>query len=162
KAAWSPLATAAISHTSSAGVSIQVHPERWNDGRDAPRLQPGGRSVAQAPSGPARSGRGLPVNTDQSAEGLRSDPGSDPHRADAVGSGLLGHIVGGALTRLVALVEQLDLFQLLERFRKRKPRLLELGLQLIRRALEIVAPGHRCLGVGRISEMRRIMDAGAI
>ena len=89
-----------------------------------------------------------------------SPPGA--HRADAVEFGLLARIVGGALAHLVALVEQLDLLELLERLGERHAGVLELAFQLIGRALEIVAPADRRLGVGRIGEMRRIVDAGAV
>src|SRR4051812_44155947 len=95
--------------------------------------------------------------TCETGESLPSDPhGSAAHHADAIELALLARILGNPLAHLVALVEQLDLLELLERFGERKARLLELALQLVGRTLEIVAPSERRLGIGRISEMRRI------
>src|SRR5206468_1761344 len=92
---------------------------------------------------------------------------SDPHaagagRADAVELGLLAGVVGGALAQLVALVEQLDLLELLEGVGERVLGLVELAAQFAGRALEVLAPPDRGLGVGRIGEMGRIVDAGAV
>ena len=93
--------------------------------------------------------------------GLQTPRGA-AHRADAVHLGLLARVLGDALAHLVALVEQLDLLQLLERLGERHAGVLELALQLVGRALEVVAPSDRRLGVGRIGEMRRIVDTGAV
>ena len=111
----------------------------------------------------AREGAAQQIPTFEIGESLpvRSRDGRAAHRADAVELGLLARILGDALAHLVALVEQLDLLELLERLGERKPRLLELALELVGRALQIVAPPHRRLGIGRIGEMRRIVDAGA-
>ena len=68
----------------------------------------------------------------------------------------------GALAHLVALVEQLDLLQLLEGLGQRLLGVVELGLQLVGRMLEVLAPLDRGLGIGRIGEMGRIVDAGAV
>ena len=68
----------------------------------------------------------------------------------------------GALARLVALVEQLDLLELLERLAELRLGVVKLGLELVGRALEVFAPRHRGLGIGRIGEMRRIVDPGAV
>src|SRR5215475_13081536 len=76
--------------------------------------------------------------------------------------GLFARIVGGALAHLVAFVEQLDLLQFLERFAERRLGVVELSLELADRALEILAPLDRGLGISRIGKMRRIVDAGAI
>src|SRR5690242_18161935 len=82
--------------------------------------------------------------------------------ADVVELGLLARVLVGALARLIALVEQLDLLELLERLAERRLGVVELTLELVGGALEILLPPHRGLGVGRIGEMRRIVDAGAL
>ncbi|MGH8734454.1 MAG: hypothetical protein ACREVB_12270, partial [Burkholderiales bacterium] len=84
------------------------------------------------------------------------------HHADGVELGLFAGLFLGPLAHLVALVEQLDLLELLERFAKVRLRLVELRAQFGHRALEVLTPLHRGLGIGRIGEMRRIMDTGAI
>src|ERR1041385_5784494 len=71
------------------------------------------------------------------------------HSADAVELGLLARVLGDALARLIALIEQLDLLELLEGFGERHAGVFELALQFVGRALEIVAPPDRRLGVGR-------------
>src|SRR5512132_3195447 len=105
-AAWSPLATAAISHTNSAGVSIcgQESPcsGRW-PGRPVIATVQQARALKPSPK------RARPRRYGQT---LRKLPRSDAHRgrahrADAVKLGLLARIVGAALALLVALVEQL-------------------------------------------------------
>src|SRR5436190_13413535 len=153
-AASSPFATAAISHTSSADVSIATPapPARWRGRRlnaTGPRYRaPAIQSIAD------RRARARSSNTDESRKGL--DPQRRrAHRADAVHLGLVARILGNALARLVAFVEQLDLLQLFEGLGEREARLLELGLELIGRTLEIVAPNDRGLRVGWICEMRR-------
>ena len=70
--------------------------------------------------------------------------------------------VFGALARLVALVEQFDLLQFLEGFRELRLGVFELGAQIVDRALEILAPLVRRLGIGRIGEMGGIVDTGAL
>src|SRR5262249_18825485 len=99
-------------------------------------------------------------NTGENAVGLGAY--RRPHRADAVELSLFAGVLDGALARLVALVEQLDLLELLERLGECHPGILELALELVGRALEVVAPPDRRLGIGRIGEMRRIVDAGAL
>src|SRR5262249_4285112 len=61
-----------------------------------------------------------------------------------------------------ALVEQLDLFQLLERLAQRRLGVVELSSELVGRTFEILTALYRRLGIGRIGEMRRIMNAGAL
>ena len=62
----------------------------------------------------------------------------------------------------VALVEQLDLLELSNASPKRLLGVVELALELVGRALQVLAPLDRRLGVGRIGEMRRVVDAGAL
>ena len=61
----------------------------------------------------------------------------------------------GALPHLVALIEQLDLLELLEGLGQRLLGVVELDLQLVGRVLEVLAPLDRGLGIGRIGEMGR-------
>ena len=56
---------------------------------------------------------------------------------DAVELGLLARILVGALARLVALVEQLDLLELLEGLAEERLGVVELALELVGRALEV-------------------------
>ena len=79
---------------------------------------------------------------------------ADAHQADGVELGLLAGGRLGALAHLVALVEQLDLLELFEGFRERLLGVVELALQLVGGALEVLAALDRRLGVGRIGEMR--------
>ena len=58
--------------------------------------------------------------------------------------------------------EQLDLPHLLEGFAERRLGVFELGFEVVGRALEVVAPLYRRLGVGRIGEMTGIVNPGAI
>src|SRR5262249_52710411 len=88
--------------------------------------------------------------------------GAVAHQADGVELGLLAGVLLGALAHLVALVEQLDLLHFLERLAERGLGILELRLELLGRALEVLAPLHRRLGIGRIGEMSGIVDAGAL
>src|SRR5215469_3482947 len=90
------------------------------------------------------------------------DGAARAQHADRVEIVLLARVLVGALARLIALVEQLDLLELLEGLAERGARVLELTARLVGRALEVLAPLHRGLGVGRIGEMRRIVDAGAL
>jgi hypothetical protein len=66
-----------------------------------------------------------------------------PHRADAVELGLFAGIGVGAFARLIALVEQLDLLELLECLAERRLRIIQLGLELARRAAQVLAPRDR-------------------
>jgi hypothetical protein len=91
-----------------------------------------------------------------------SEAAARAHQADAIKFGLFSGIVHGAFAHLVALVEQLDFLELLEGFGKRRTGVVELAFKIIGRTLEIVAPGDRRLGVGRIGEMRRIVNPGSL
>src|SRR5262245_43667108 len=92
--------------------------------------------------------------------GLR--PGAGPHHAGGAELGRLADIVLGPVAQLVALVEQLDLAHLLERLAERGLGVLELELEVVDRAQEVLAPEHRRLGIGRIGEMRRIVNPGSV
>src|SRR5215475_4616892 len=96
--------------------------------------------------------------------GLDSGRGdaAQSHGADGVELGLLAGGLLGAFALLVAFVQQLDLLKLLESIVERRLGVVELYLQLVGRTLEVLAPLDRRLGVGRIGEVRRIMDAGAV
>src|SRR2546423_506593 len=84
------------------------------------------------------------------------------HQADVVELGLFARVLDRALAHLVALVEQLHLLQFFERLAERRLGLVELPFELISRTFEILAPLNRGFGIGRIGEMRRIMNTGAI
>src|SRR5688572_23519139 len=88
--------------------------------------------------------------------------GAVAHHADGIELGLLAGLFLGPFAHLVALVEQLDLLELLERFAEMRLRLVELGPKLGHRALEVLTPLHGGLGIGRIGEMRRVVNAGTI
>jgi len=66
------------------------------------------------------------------------------------------------VAHLVALVEHLDLLHLIESFRESTLGVFQLALEVDRRAPQILAPLDRGLGVGRVREMRRIVNAGAL
>src|SRR6516164_6832441 len=68
----------------------------------------------------------------------------------------------GLACHAVALAEQLDLLHLLEGLAESRFGVFELAFQVVGRALEVVAPLHRRLGVGRIGEMTGIVNPGAI
>src|SRR5262252_5918820 len=92
---------------------------------------------------------------------VRSGACGAAQQADGVEIGLLARCYFLALAHLVALVEQLDLLHLLEGLAKRRLGVLELDAQLVGGTLEIVAPVHRRLGIGRIGEMSRVVNPGA-
>src|ERR1700742_644522 len=94
------------------------------------------------------------------ASGYRAD--TRAHQADAVEIGLLAGAFLGAFAGLVALVEQLDLLELLERLCQRCLGLFELTAQLVGRTRQIFAALDRSLGIGRISEVRGIVNPGAL
>ena len=64
-------------------------------------------------------------------------PGVAPHQADGVELGWFAGVELSALPRLVALVEQFDLLQFLERFAEHRLGVVELGLELVGRTLEV-------------------------
>ena len=68
----------------------------------------------------------------------------------------------GAFPHLVALVEQLDLLELLEGLGEGLLGVVELSLQFVGRVLEVLAPLDGGLGVGRIGKMGGIVDPGAV
>src|SRR5471032_2383812 len=106
---------------------------------------------------PARA----PFAIQKSNSGVRGT-GVEPHRGDAVEFGLLARILLGLLARVVALVEHLDLLELLERLAQRGLGVVDLDLELVGRALEVLAPADRGLGIGRIGEMGGIVDTGTV
>src|ERR1700733_1289627 len=81
---------------------------------------------------------------------------------DAVELGLFGVVFRLALAHLVAFVEQLDLFEVVESLAQRAFRVLKLQAQFVGRTLEVFAARDRRLGIGRIGKMPGIVDAGAI
>src|SRR4051794_20808707 len=106
-------------------------------GRESPRCGrwPGRPVIATVPAG-TRSKDHAPCRAQSQKYGrkLRKLP-SDPHRrrahrADAVEFGLLARVLGHALAGLIALVEQLDLLEFLERLGQCHAGILELALQL--------------------------------
>src|SRR5215831_10982226 len=84
------------------------------------------------------------------------------HHGNNVGLRRRADIVLRPLAHLVAFIEQLDLLHLLEGLAQGRFGIFELDLQILRRVLEVVAPLDRRLCIGRIGEMARIMNAGAI
>jgi hypothetical protein len=62
---------------------------------------------------------------------------------------------------VVALIEHLDLLELLERLAQHGLGVVELRFQLAGRLAQVLAPADRGLGIGRIGEMGGIVDAGA-
>src|SRR5471032_3546302 len=105
---------------------------------------------------PARA----PFAIQKSNSGVRGT-GVEAHRGDAVEFGLLARILLGLFARVVALVEHLDLLELLEGLAQHGLGVVELGFQLTGRSLEVLAPADRGLGVGRIGEMGGIVNTGA-
>ncbi len=91
----------------------------------------------------------------------RRSPGG-LHQTDGIELGLLDRGLGRPLAHPVAVVQQLDLLELLERLRQRVLGVVELNLQLVGGMLEVLAPLDRSLGVGRIGEMRGIVDVGPV
>src|SRR6187455_844019 len=87
---------------------------------------------------------------------------ADAHDADRVELALLDRVLGGALARLIALVEQLDLLQFLEGFAKLRLGFVELRLQVVDRAAKIFSALGRSLRIGWISKMGGIVDSGTI
>ena len=80
------------------------------------------QSSAARMQGPGRSGPAL----NRRIRRLKPGPGAVAHHADGVELGLLAGLFLGPLAHLVALVEQLDLLELLERFAEVRLRLVEL------------------------------------
>src|SRR5215831_5182816 len=103
---------------------------------------------------------GRPLRTRRGLIALR--PRGIAHHGNNVGLRRRADIVLRPLAHLVAFIEQLDLLHLLEGLAQGRFGIFELDLQILRRALEVVAPLDRRLGIGRIGEMARIMNAGAI
>src|ERR1700754_728496 len=100
------------------------------------------------------------AQTAASRSGDRPDTGA--HKSDAVEIGLLAGAFLGALAGLVALVEQLDLLELLEGLRQQALGVFELNPQFVGRAGQIFPTLNRRLGIGRVCEVRRIVDPGAL
>src|SRR6266536_1642601 len=120
KAASSPFATAAISQTSSAGVSIQRPPKPRFLQRFAPAAirdvssitrqttvhqMAGFTDVIKRKTRALRSGSDAGAMLGKTMSGDGAEPGA--HQADRVHVGLLAGVLFGALAGLVALVEQL-------------------------------------------------------
>src|ERR1700741_3327395 len=84
------------------------------------------------------------------------------HQADRVEIGLFPGALLGALARLIALVEQLDLLELLESLAQEALGIFKLDAQLIGGPRQVFPALDRGLGVGRIGEVRGIVDPGAL
>ena len=72
-------------------------------------------------------------------QGSDDDTEARAHQADAIEVGLLAGALLGALPRLIALVQQLDLLQLLERLGEQRLGVFELDAQLVGRARQVLA-----------------------
>src|SRR5262249_7966579 len=92
----------------------------------------------------------------------RSAVGVEAKGGDAIELGLLARVLFRFFALLVAFVEHLDLLELLEGFAQRRLGVLKLDAQLVGRVFEILAPRRRGLGIGRVGEMRGIVDTGTI
>src|SRR5262249_5332633 len=90
------------------------------------------------------------------------DAEAGTRQANAVEVGLFAGALLGPLTGLVALVEQLDLLELLIGFGQQALGVLKLDAQLVGRARQVFAALDRGLGIGRIGEMRGIVDPGTL
>jgi hypothetical protein len=88
--------------------------------------------------------------------------GTSAHQTDGIEFRLLARGLFGAFAHLVALVEHLDLLELLKSIGERILGVVELNLELIGRTGEILTPLHGGLGIGRIGKVPRIIDPGAI
>src|SRR6185437_7751533 len=97
----------------------------------------------------------------ETASGNRR-PDAGAHQADTVEIGLLASAFLGALARLVALVEKLDLLEFLERLAQQALGVFKLNPQFVGRAGQVFPPLDRSLGVGRIGEVRGIVDSGTL
>lgn len=105
-------------------------------------------------------------------DGFRQPPGArqtsghrpDPrtHQADAVEIGLFTSAFLGALTRLIALIEQFDLLELFKRLAQHGLGIFKLNPQLVRGTGQILPALNGCLGVGGIGEVRGIINASAV
>src|SRR5439155_5730275 len=91
-----------------------------------------------------------------------SEAAARARQAHAAEVDLLAGMLHRAFADLVPLVEQLDLLELLEGFAEGGFGVVELVLELLRRAAEIVATGHRGLGIGRIGEVPGIVNSRAL
>src|ERR1700694_504783 len=91
-----------------------------------------------------------------------SGPRAGAQQADGGELGLLAGLFLRPLAHLVALVEKLHLLHFLEGLAERSLGVLELDLELVGRALEVLAPLHRRLGIGRIGEMAGVVNPGAV
>jgi hypothetical protein len=89
----------------------------------------------------------------------RSDAGARA-QADRIHHRLVAGGLGGTLGGAFAIVEDLDLLHVLEGLLQRGLGLVELALQVVGRLEQVVAAPERSLGIGRISEMGGIRDAG--
>src|SRR5262245_4538861 len=152
-------------------------------GRSGKRSQPDGRiPLAVKPSPPkadyGRRNRPPSRREFSSTRGTATRPSSMagpirlPGRSGSLGARAAAHHAErlrpdlarflGAFAHLVALVEQFDLLHLLEGLVESRFGVLELDLQVVRRALEVVAALDRGLCIGWIGEMTWIVNTGAI
>ena len=92
--------------------------------------------------------------------GNRSDAGA--HQADTVEIGLLAGALLGAFARLIALVQQLDFLEFLESLGQHALGVFKLNAQFVGGPGQVFPALDRGLGIGRIGEMRGIVDPGAL
>src|SRR6202035_542769 len=171
KAASSPFATAAISQTSSAGVSIHCPQSRdstsllYTSKRHfltrriiacaEPVHQVGGGRPVDITRKPGPRGPGFDVLW-QVTECCASGDGPDAcaHQADTVEIGLFAGVFFGAFAGLIALVQQLDFLELFERLGQQALGVFELNPQFVGGTGQVFPPLDRSLGIGRIGEVR--------
>ena len=91
------------------------------------RLDRIGPRLADSASAHAGSTQARTRAFNSRSDGLSLGPGAVAHHADGVELGLLAGVFLGPLAHLVALVEQFDLLEFLERFAEVRLRLVELA-----------------------------------
>src|SRR5688572_13590171 len=122
----------------------------------------GSRWPRQTKNGAPGSILGSAVSIPETVEALCARRLEAAHAADAVELNLLARILLGFFAGLIALVEHFDLLQFLERLAERRLRIVELCLEFASRTPQVLAAVDRGLGIGRIGEMRWIVDARAV
>src|SRR5262245_29114948 len=90
-----------------------------------------------------------------------NDAEAGAHQSDTVEVGLFARALFGAFARLIAFVQELDLLELLEGLGQQVLGIFELNAQLVGGPRQIFPALDRRLGVGRVGEVRGIVDSGA-
>ena len=111
------------------------------------------------PHGPGSRNR-VADEEERKASGNGPDPGA--HQTDTVEIGLFPGVLFSPLARLIALVQQFDLLQFVEGFAQQAFCVFQLNTQFVGGTGQILPPLDRSLGIGRIGEMRGIVDPGAL